>query len=80
MTGNEILQLLSAGVPGAALLGYVLYRIVDRVVFVLGLRMVLRNTRQQDRVAAITAYSHGARRARNSRTADVNGLPGDDTG
>lgn len=75
MAGNELLQLLSAGVPGAALLGYALYRIVDRVLFVLGLRMVLRNTRQQDRVAAITAYSNGARSARRPRTAAVDGPP-----
>jgi hypothetical protein len=67
MAGNELLQLLSGGVPGGALLGYALYRIVDRVMFVFGLRIVLRNTRQQDRVAAITAYNNGARSARRPR-------------
>jgi hypothetical protein len=56
------LVLLATGVPGIAVVSYAVVRLVDKVLYLVGLRMVLRATRREDRVAAITAYRDTARR------------------
>ncbi|MEV4314960.1 hypothetical protein [Actinocrispum sp. NPDC049592] len=62
--GGDLVHLAMTGVPVVAVLGYVLMRVADRIMFLVGLRMVLRNTREEDRVAAIKAYRDTPRRGR----------------
>jgi len=53
---GDLALLAATGIPGIAVVGYVVFRVVDRVLDLIGLRMVLRATRRADRVSAITAY------------------------
>ncbi|MER5264678.1 hypothetical protein ABTZ99_21645 [Actinosynnema sp. NPDC002837] len=62
MNGGELLHLAVAGVPGVVVITYAAFRLVDHLVFLLGLWLVLRSTRDVDRVKAITAYKQTARR------------------
>ncbi len=62
--GGDLVHLAMTGVPAAAVAGYLLLRVADRITFLIGLRMVLRNTRKEDRVAAIKAYRDTAWRGR----------------
>ncbi len=56
MAGSDALHLALTGVPSVVVLAYLLDRLTDRIVFLVGLWMVLRATRREDRVAAIVAY------------------------
>jgi len=56
MGGSDLVHLAVTGVPGIAVVSYAVVRLVDKVVFLVGLWLVLRATRREDRVSAIVAY------------------------
>jgi hypothetical protein len=58
---GDLVLLAATGVPGVAVVSYVVFRVVDKVLYLVGLRMVLRATRRADRVSAITAYQNKRR-------------------
>jgi hypothetical protein len=60
MAGGDVVQLVATGVPGIVVAGYLLMRLTDRIVFLVGLWLVLRSTPRADRVAAIVAYRDSA--------------------
>jgi len=64
MGGSDLVLLAATGVPGIAVVSYAVVRLVDKVLYLVGLRMVLRATRREDRVAAITAYQRDRARRR----------------
>lgn len=53
---GDLVLLAATGIPGIAVVSYVVIRLVDKVLYLIGLRMVLRATRREDRVSAIVAY------------------------
>jgi hypothetical protein len=56
MGGSDLVFLAATGVPGLTVVSYAVIRLVDKVLYLIGLRMVLRATRREDRVSAIVAY------------------------
>jgi hypothetical protein len=64
MGGSDLVLLAATGVPGIAVVSYAVIRLVDKVLYLIGLRMVLRATRREDRVSAIVAYQRERGRRR----------------